>query len=121
MKEEEIWSEIRALAADYKNREHPLFKDNYYSLWVRTAGYEVIAITKAGPNVDSLPLVEDDGDRITTFYAKIEDLLGFIESYETLKEVDYEYKEWAYRKLSKNIIQGSENSISKEMLKNLIL
>ena len=44
MNEEEIWQKIRAVAADYANRGEPLFRDNYYSLWVSTAGNEVITI-----------------------------------------------------------------------------
>jgi hypothetical protein len=119
--DEEIWPTIRGEAADYKNRRTPLFRGDYYSLWVRTAGTETIAITKAGPAQNSLPSVENDGGRITTFHAEIGQFMEFINSYHSLLENDYEYKDLAYRVLTKKIIQSHDDSISKEMLKIQIL
>lgn len=120
MSEEEIWEQIRAVATDYNNRRKPLFRGNYYTLWVKTAGNEVIAITKAGPDAESIPQIEDDGGRITTFSARIDDFLGFIESYETLEEADYEYKERAYKALTNEMLGIDEVTIKKKKLKNHI-
>jgi len=113
---EKIWSEIQALAADYKDRDQPLFNHQDYSLWVNTAGYEVISIIKAKPNITSKPAIENDGYRTTTFSAKIDDFLGFIESYEPLEESDYQYKEWAYKKLTIGFLEINESLIDKEDL-----
>ena len=67
MNEEEIWQKIRAVAADYANRGEPLFRGNYYSLWVATAGNEIIAIRKDRADATSISPIENDGGRITTF------------------------------------------------------
>jgi len=116
MNEEEIWRKIKTIAEDYKIRGEPLFRDNYYTLWIRTAGTEAVAITKAASNAETLPPVENDGGRITTFHARPEDFFGFIESYETLEEVDYEYKEWAYKELTNEVLKIDETRATKEEL-----
>ena len=121
MNEAEIWEKIRNNATKSKVSGNPLFRDDYYSLWIRTAGTEAIAITKAEPEAKVLPPIENDGGRVTTFHAKQTDFFNFIESFDTLEEVEYGYKEWAFVKLLKNIIQNSKNAISKEMLKIEIL
>ena len=104
MKEEEIWSEIRTLAADYANRNEPLFRDNYYSLWVTTAGTEVIAIQKNRGDATSISPIEDDGGRITTFSTTIDDFMEFMGSYNPLEVSEYEYKEQAYHALTSELL-----------------
>ena len=104
MSEEEIWEQIRAVATDYNNRRKPLFRGNYYTLWVKTAGNEVIAITKAGPDAESISPIEDDGGRITTFSTTIDDFMEFMGSYNPLEVGEYEYKEEAYHALTSELL-----------------
>ena len=106
----ETWSKVSSLALDYLNQGTPLFRNNFYSLWVRTSGTLSIAITKADPFADELPPVENDGGRITTFHVEIEHISEFINSYESLLEDEYSYKHWAYRKLTKDIIPGRDDA-----------
>ena len=56
---------------DYANyflhNQIKLFSNEFYSLFVRRVGSEVIEITKASANQKNLPLMENDGRAITTF------------------------------------------------------
>tara|TARA_B100000683_G_C12498740_1_gene556979 strand:- start:2136 stop:3551 length:1416 start_codon:yes stop_codon:yes gene_type:complete len=118
---DEIWSEISTFASVYLTSGTPLFRDPYYSLWVRTSGTHSIAITKAGPSVDYLPPVENDGHRITTFHIDIGHIIEFLGEYYSLSEAEYDYKHWAYKMLTRKIVNSDEDSITKEILKIQIL
>jgi hypothetical protein len=126
MNEEEIWQKIRAVAADYANRGEPLFRDNYYSLWVSTAGNEVITIQKNRGDATSISPIEDDGGRITTFTTKIDDFMEFMSSYELLEINEYEYKERAYHALTRGLLESLEvtmqpRSTEREALKDHVI
>ena len=118
---DDIWTKISAIASEYITNEKSLFRDEYYSLWVRTAGTHSIAITKASPSVDSLPPVENDGHRVTTFQIDIKQIIEFIRQYHSLSEADYDYRHWAYKILTRKIMNSAEDSITKEILKIQIL
>jgi hypothetical protein len=72
----ELFGKILNFASYLDSHQISLFNNSNYSLFIRRVGADFISITKAGPDEISMPPMEDDGRRISTFNLNYSDFVN---------------------------------------------
>lgn len=73
----ELFEKILNFASYLDSHQILLFNNSSYSLFIRRVGSDFITITKAGPDEISIPPMENDGRRISTFNLKYSDFVSY--------------------------------------------
>jgi hypothetical protein len=98
------FSEVIMLAKYYFENQLVLYRGKDFSLFVRRVGIDFIEITKASENQQLLPLMENDGRRITTFTITPLDLVEYIQNEED------------YQNLAISLLMPNEVNIDKTLV-----
>lgn len=77
MLEETSYQEILDYAKYFVDNQTKLYSGEFYSLFIRRVGTEVIEVTKALPEQKHLPEMENDGRAVTTFTLRKLDFENF--------------------------------------------